>query len=285
MKEHTKLIMNYLEGDMTARERTAFEERLKNDPDLFNELQMHQRIDKFGNSQKIEDSKTISSGDIKSIETEIHELGIDSAVKSLMNDWNKEDGDKSQQDEIRAFVENTLSKKSKPKIRKIALWASVAAASVIIVMLFVLNGQRYTNDELYAQLKRPIDISSSNTKGSSTVESVTQKAYDAYRSGNYSEAETHADRLISEGTDLPEIYFIKASVLMLQHQKFTEAVEMLDKAEKLSDSYKLEAEYFKMLCYLKIGDNEKVTEICNRLNGKLIYDSQCELILKHISLD
>jgi hypothetical protein len=235
--------------------------------------------------------KETKSLDILNAEKELKNPELEKSIRTLYDDIQSEDIDIQKDREIKAFIkqgfeENQRSetnKLTKPRRKSIQMLIGLlAAVAALVVMVLWLMPDKMSHEELYTKFERPIEFGTYTEKGN-TEHIVLADMMKAYNKQAYSESEILSDSLIASGMYLPEAYMVKASVCMLDKQDFANAVIYYEKADEHGDRFYLESSYFKMLCYLKLGQTQKVKELCEFLLEQNVYENECTFILKHIN--
>src|SRR5690554_929747 len=164
---------------------------------------------------------------------------------------------RSKLQQVKHDLENTETRSLVPdsKITHITWWrAGVAIAVILLSFAGILSNGLLNNhlqeEDLMAPQWTPHRAILTNVE-------VLYQANDFYSNGAYEEAIALYDKAIAEEENKFVYQFYKASTLH-NLEKYSEAIPEYSKVVAQGDNmFVEEAEWYRALCYLKLGDNEK----------------------------
>lgn len=235
--EKRKLVQKYLDKEMSKEEITAFEEELKVNPDLYEELLFHKEVDN-AIKELIEENMFL-----KNLE-KAHSSYLKTMAKGgKTNIFNRKF----------AF----MPKENRPKTKSIVWYAAAAAVTILIIgtgIFFALQSGNNSPDRLYAEYKIPYEVSGIQRSGKNNGEDLYLTALALFEQKDYNASIANFDKLIAQGNAKSSVYYYKGLAL-LETDNAKEAVKNLQKTAADSQSeLQQEAEWFLGLAYLKAGD-------------------------------
>jgi len=238
MKDMENEIALYLSGEMSPEEKTDFEQKINENPQLQDDIRIYMEMNQiFDNS---------SWELIKKNTTHPRVAQYEGFLKSKKG---QSITDTIKTTQTRYFDQQSAS----PKSGK--LYYYYAAAAVIVIMLFAYLYQQTpaSGVELYAQYKALDEMPSLTQRANETE---VAEAAQLFRKGNYQEAlnvfngDFRNDNLYSQIL----IYRGFSQLELGEHQDAIKTFEELLNSNSL-DSFK--AQWYLALSYLKIGNKEK----------------------------
>ncbi|WP_378183696.1 hypothetical protein [Aquimarina sp. SS2-1] len=241
MKDYPIEIDDYLSGAMSASEKQAFEERLRTDIELAEELRLQKEmLTLYEDQQWLEGDKsalkTKKAKQLQSFFESDEAAGLKSTIKEVI-------------------LENRSSSKHK------TFWFIGIAASIAVLLtvsLFVFKENNY--DELYASYIHMDEIPSLVTRGEDTNK-LLEDAQLLFEDKKYQEAtEAFAAYHKAEETIDP-LSYIYNGIAFAELNKFQEALVQF---ELLANSKTLQAKkanWYKALVYLKQKKKGKLKEV------------------------
>ncbi len=283
-------IDNYLSGELTGSELFEFESNMLQNRSLKEEVRLHQNINKAIQESDIINLRDQISGILQtetswSVSDNDIEDYIDGVLEGeLLEEFNlelKDNSDLMAEIELRKQINEALREKDifnlrnelisarktsevkkvkmlipETKSGQIKFWrSSVAVIIVILGLAGVLGNSLMSVDKTYKNYyESPVW---SPERSISENISVFQNANISYLNGNYAEVVSLLDGLQKTGNQAPVFEFYKAASLQ-NLNKFDEAIAGFTKVINQGDNLFIEeAEWYRSLCYLKIGDYEK----------------------------
>jgi hypothetical protein len=224
---NSDLINKYLKGEMDAQERTAFENEMKNNSELAEEVKLHREID-----------ETLKDTDV----LEFHQQ-LDAIYKKL-----NEEGQLSSR---------PIEKKSKQRIIHLR-WYYAAASFVILlgisaVLYLILRPP--LNERLYAMYFKPYDGTINVRSGNQRAVSEMQSALDAYNNEDFKTAWAMLKDISDKDKTNAKAYFFRGMSAMEINEP-DDAIASFNNVIKHETSlYIDQAIWYQALCYLKKDDN------------------------------
>ncbi len=207
--KYTEIIDKYLDGEMAPEEAAAFEQQVKNDPDLANEVKLHQLA--IAGVQHSEDAR------LQEFKSRIAEVENEIAAE-------EKETPKPQMEVIR--------NKEEKDNRQIRLWAMRIAAVLIPLLLlyFLFPFTQKENNPLADTGTKLIELYVGGSKGVPVPQPTPLgEAIQLFQQENYQAAITSFDQIIKENPeDRPTALFLKADALHRLDKK-TEARKTLER--------------------------------------------------------
>ncbi len=241
--------------------------------------------------------------EIESIEGEIVECGIDKIVSKWINEEKKQRYKGKYDQEILDFINSALKEDNtvqvtkeefKPTefkiekrkgIKKLYYYASAAAAVLIIV--FVLWGNIFSgvsNEELFSENYTPLELIN-NTIVRGEAQKVNESLLTAaafYKSNEFGKASVKFAELLNNGEKSAEIYLFYG-ICKIEEGNCKEAIKNFDYVIDNYDFYKVEAEWYKGLCYLRAGKIRKAINQFQKISGiKCNFQDKSNTILEEL---
>lgn len=225
---------------------------------------------------------------INVIEKEIAENGIDKIVTKWIEEETDSKVNKKYNREISDFINSVIKEedvikapKDKPKfdkfkivsrkrIKRIYYYVSAAAAVLIIVFVLwrnIFSGVSKT--ELFSENYTPPEFVNNEIIRGETknIKESLLSAASLYNNKQFSEASLKFEEVIDKGEKKAGIY-IYCGICRIEEGNYKEAVKNFDYVINNFDNYRIEAMWYKGLCYLKtdkiikaINQFEKIAEI------------------------
>ena len=151
MNEQEKL-EKYLEGEMSESEKIAFEKKMKADPELTEQVRLHQALEvALGNREEI------------AVEANLQAIMAEKPAQEVPNE---------------------------KKVRRLWQYLSVAAAVVILLVgvKYIFFNDTITPDQIYTMHYVAYDGSGELRTGDSVPRRLLDNAFDSYNAGNYAQA-------------------------------------------------------------------------------------------------
>ena len=220
-KQRQELIERYLNEMMTDEEITRFNEKLKTDPLLLEELQLEQ------------------------------------AAHSIVIEAGREDLRAS----LEGFEEEWQNKQTKTKLVSLSsrrLLSLVAALLLLIMaMTWFYQNQIDSPQDLFATHFEA--YRSPSPERGNTLTSNWQKASTAYAAANYIEAASLFQESIKDSTAIPYLshFYLGISLLAQQPPRLESAIHSLEKVLLSDNDYQLQAKWYMALAFLKLDQKDK----------------------------
>ncbi|MFD2561660.1 tetratricopeptide repeat protein [Aquimarina rubra] len=241
MKDYPIEIDDYLSGAMSASEKQAFEERLRTDSALAEELKLQKEmLTMYEDQQWLEgDRDALKTKEAKQLQS-FFESDEATSLKSTIN---------------QVITENRSGSKHK------TFWFIGIAASIAVLLtvsLFVFKENNY--DELYASYVHMDEIPSLVTRGEDTNK-LLENAQLLFEDKKYQEATESFAAYHKAEEAIDPLSYIYNGMAYTELNKFDEA---LSQFELLANSETLQAKkanWYKALVYLKQKKKRKLTDV------------------------
>jgi len=234
--EKRELVQKYLDKQMSKEEMKVFEEELKVNPDLYEELLFHKEVDS-AIKELIEENMFIKN----------LEKAHSSYLKTI------EQGGKTN---IFSRKFAFMPKEAKPKTKPVVWYAAAAVTTLLIgsAVFFSIQSGGNSPDRLYAEYKIPYEVGGVQRSASSTTEDVYLTALALFEQKDYKACIANLDKLIAQGNAKSSVHYYKGLAL-LETDDAKEAVKnLLITAADSQSELQQEAEWFLGLAYLKAKD-------------------------------
>ena len=240
----SKIIQRFLDKQMTDQEINDFEQELKNNPELYDELLLHNDVDSA----------------IKDLIGENMFLkNLELAHQSYMESIEKE----------RSYKTPIFNINPKYLIR-------YAAAAIVLIVLsvgvyYMISPKTNTADKLYLSYYTPYEVAGTNRSGNEGEESLQMKAMQKFEQKDYASAIKIFEEIKTNGTASLSSNFYKG-IAYLEMNKPNEAIKSLqivinnENNELIAD-----AEWYLGLAYLKANDIANAKKQFKRVSEKYSY--------------
>lgn len=227
----------YILNELSESERIAFEEAMKQDSELREEVEL---------------MKLISDG--------FQQKGEKEALDEIMS--------LSSEEEFRAIIADAEKKyNKKPKIRRLIIGLSSAAA-VLLILIYIGIQPRYSSEQLFDEYYVAQAYEAIPTRGGSILSEEQEiqfsRAVEFYKEKNYAGSLALFDKIMSElkPKDIPEEILFYSAVCMTETGRTDDAIKNFEKLSS-SDEAELQeqAEWNLALAYLKNNQQNKAKEI------------------------
>jgi len=251
--KNTKKIVRYLDGEMGDAELKLFEEEIKTDSDLAEQVFLHMEVD-----------KTLKDRDIIELRKKIKNI-----YQSFIHSEKNED-DKDQ--ELRSF-RNIFNKKY------------LVAASIIVLMVIsslILFPLRFNNDKLFNRFYDPylIDL---NFRSVASDYNAYEAGIRHYKKGEFEEALGNLSKIDSSmELYIPATFF--SAISSIETGRIQEAIEKFNIVVNANnDAFINHSEWYLGLCSLLVNDNEKAVLYFQKVKEKdVFYEKRSKKILRLI---
>lgn len=256
-----EIIELYLQNKLSEEERVEFEQHMKNDELLSNEVDLVRHII-TGIQRK---------GDV-AVFTELKEISTEEQLK-----------------EILAKTE----KRHRPNVpkRRLIIAGISSIAAVAIILLFIGLQPQYSSMQLYQQTHNRAEIDWSASRGgislNATQLELLDHAIQLYQQQDYAGALSIMEQ-ITEGknlSDIPDEILFYSAICLSENNRNMEAIEMLKFLSGKSDSlFYEEAAWQLSLVYLKKDKRDEARKSLLRIiETKGFYAKNAEALLDHLN--
>ncbi|MBI4647621.1 MAG: tetratricopeptide repeat protein [Bacteroidia bacterium] len=275
-------IFRYLENDLSELEKKQFEELIKNNQTLKDDISLCKNINGFLKEHA-------AMLEIKSSLNEMRNSGYSDEIKDMVKEHNKKlNTDKSYGKNFEEFKKIVTRSKRKgiesTKIKKLRPLIYVAAAAITILLvttisiLYFFKKENYTPDDLfclyYEKYQPDIYKRSISDKKISEI-----KKY--YCSGKYEAAVDSFKRI--ENPSNADIFYTAMSYIELK--KFEDAAAKLEFLLRTNNSFFITAEWYAGLCYVKTGNYSKAFSLLNECaQRKSVYRGKVKELLEKLEI-
>lgn len=217
--KYTKIIDKYLDGEMTSQEEAAFEAQAKTEPELAEEIELHQlAIVSIQHIQETRNQETKAR-----VETLVEEVKAEqiesSTVKQPISDGNKN--------------------QSKPTQSIIPMWRKLLPLAAMLLLLpaiyFITASYSNPLKSISTPLIKHYEATTMGDNPDTPEKTVLLDAIDLFKQKKYEEATPLFDGIISENTEQkPAAQVLKADALYRQGKK-AEALQVLKNIRQEDD--------------------------------------------------
>ncbi len=312
----TEEIDAYLQGELSPEKREAFEKELKVNRLLQREVRTHSELEnaleeldvtslreKMSDLMNAETSWNVSEKDIEDfIEEELDEdreeafraefeentdLKAEVALRKSVNDSLGEQDVMRLRDQLHRTRDVLKSKEMKSivpdsKTYKMHWWkAGVAIVLILFAFSGVIRSEFGSVDRLYNTYYQSPQWSPQRSVA--TGENHLRQANLFFTRGEYEKAISLYDRAIEKNSETFVFRFYKAASLQ-NLGKYREAIPEYNQVIRQGDNIFIEeAEWYRSLCYMKAGENEKAREqLLAIIERKGYYESDAKAVLRRL---
>lgn len=246
MDKNRHLISKYLGGELDAESTARFEEDLKRDPGLREEMELFVDIDRALADTELIDFRMQLQELHKQLEPEIHS-------------------------------------KSRSGMKRVTIIA--AAASLALILGFsAVNLFRYnTSQKLLDKYYSPYEITSTNRSAASDADKVIRNAMEKYQNQQYGEAVVLFEKILENNPEqmAAQLYNGISNFEIKEYQKagksFTRVIEHND------NLYIEQAKWYLGFCYLKTDEKEKAIKQFREIaDSNSYYSDKARKILRKL---
>ncbi len=245
MNGETARIEKYLDGQMSAEERAAFEKNISEDPVLKEELQLHQEMRLFLAKRE---------GRLQ-LEQQLQQIGAEYFPQHS-----------SQTGKSRG--------KLTPVFRRYwAIMAVAASFALLVTAYFLFRTPLYDQFAIHPPLAL--------VEKSATQEQLQYEAETAFNSQHYKQAEALLEQLLQNhpDDDLTRIYL---GIAKMEVGKMPQARELFTQVASEDPAIRDFAQWNLVLSYLKTGDKERCRELASRFSPDSPYFEKAQKLLKKL---
>ena len=236
-------IDRYLNGEMSASEKAAFEEQVHQDKELREEVAMQH--------------------DIK--------IGIGKFEEANLN---------VKLQEKETMLRQSNQKNSRGKSGKIFLWTALAAGFSLMLIAFIWLFITDSPQALYAEYYQPYPnvVSPIDRAQPSAVE---ENPFQLYETGRYADAIALFEKEVKEAPSLPVHFYQGLSYLATRQTGL--AIEQLEMVSETNHALASPAQWYLGLSYLRDGNQEKAKEVFHHLaSGNSDYQEKARSVLEEM---
>ncbi len=231
-------IQLYLAGEMTAKEKQAFEEQLEKDAGLRALL---------NNYVAIENNMTT------------HSVPVNTALKSTLEQLNKK----------YFFAEK--------KLKTVSVWPKIMAAAAIllaVVALFFVLNRNEDDQDLYARYAQhePLLVQ----ERGNAADSIANKAAGLFNEKNYAAAVLPLRQYLSIQRE--DQFVMALAIAQIETGNYQDAESQLQQLIENKSAFSGEARWYMVLAALKQGDKQKALDAIDQLPSSSMHIKQAEEI-------
>ncbi|MEW7280541.1 hypothetical protein ABW636_18290 [Aquimarina sp. 2201CG1-2-11] len=256
----------YLRGALTNEEKAVFEKLLQENTGLRKELSLHKELyAQFDDTDWVGHQFEGKNIDFKNAEAYFRSEEAN-AFKEV----------------IEKAEENYKNKSQTRFLSTKKIIVLLAAASVALLFVFTTLLSKDTTEELYSQYNDWQDLPSLTSRGNTNTNSLS-KGQVLFEEGNYQQANTIFESIVTTEKELPINVLIYAGATALELKNYTEAIGYFDKIIASNAIDHSKGYWYKAMVYLKQGKKEKVIEtleIITQLQNNYKYKEAIELLNK-----
>lgn len=246
MNKNKHLISKYLEGELDSISAARFEEDLKNDPLLRQEMELYKEVDEA------------------LADTEVMEFRM-------------------QLREMHTRINSETYTSPKPRIRR-AAYLTVAASLSVLFVFSAVNLFRFNNSQkLLKKYYQPYEITSVNRSSSSDADRTLRNAMEKYQNKEYGEAVSLFEKvLVNDPTEMScQLY---SGISYFEIEEYRKAGKSFSKVIEHNDNLYIEqAKWYLGFCYLKTEEKDKaIKQFTQIANSKSFFNEKAREILKKL---
>ena len=246
MNKNKHLILKYLAGELDAISAARFEEELKRNPLLREELNLYKEVDVALADKEIMEFRMQLRDMHKQLAPEIH------------------------------FT-------AKPKFKRVSLVA-VAASLAVVIGFSAINLFRYNNSQsILDKYYQPYEITSTNRTVDSDADYTLRVALEKYQNREYREAVLLFEKVLENDSEQMGT-LLYAGISYFEIEEYTKAGKSFSKVITQDDNLYIEqAKWFLGFCYLKTDDEEKaISQFTEIAKSNSYYSEKAKTILKKL---
>lgn len=248
LNDDSQYIEDYLRNDLTANEKLAFNDRLKNDPVFAKLAKNHKQFFEVVQSEKHLELKSF----LQEVESKHANGGV------------------------------SLNKpQAKSKIK--SFFISVLAFLFALILFNLLFNNSKTTEELYMAYYKSYPNTLVKTERGSVDDSDLRQAMEAFTEGRHNQAITQFDQILKI-KDNNKIQFYKA-LSMLESGQTQESLQLLEDLKSLNDTSIIEAlRWYTSLAFLKADSKTEALEALNELiqSGQTYQKTNATKLIKEL---
>jgi tetratricopeptide (TPR) repeat protein len=249
-KDLFELIDEKLSGELMGEELEAFDQDLKDDPDLMSEFELHKEID-----EAIQESEVI---ELRKKLDLVHDLTQNKKQPGL----------------LRTILRHKLS--------RIAAASFVVLLIITSISLYLLRPDgNMSNDSLFKIYYQP--DAALLIRGTDSQNATLIQAFQLYENKDYESALGLFSQVMqNDEENIPVKFYSGISYIELgQYRTALEPFNFI--MEHKQNLYLERAEWFAGLCYLKLNENDNAIELFNKISlSNSFYKDKAIAILKQI---
>ena len=246
MNKNRHLISKYLEGELDALTAFRFEEDLKNNPGLQEELNLHKKVD------------------AALADTELMELRM-------------------QLREIHDQLAPDIYKSPKPQFKRITRIAVAASLALVLGLSTVNHFWLRSSQKIVQKYYQPYEITSINRSGSIIEDRTLRSALELYQSQKYYEAVILFEKALESNPNkmTTQLY---SGISYFEIAEYVKAMKSFSKVIEHNDNLYIEqAKWYLGLCYIKMEEKEKaIKQFTEIAKSDSYYRQKAKSILKKL---
>jgi tetratricopeptide (TPR) repeat protein len=246
MNKNKHLISKYLTGELDSLTSARFEEELRINPKLQQELELHKAVDEA------------------LADTEVMELRM-------------------QMEEIHKQLAPSIYETPKPQVRRMTRVAVAASFAVLLgfsaVMLFQLNSSQKLFDKFY----QPYELTSTNRSGNSATDQTLRYALEKYQNKEYNQAVVLFEKVLEKDPNqmATQLYSGISYFEIAEYQKAGKSFSKV--IEHNNNLYIEQAKWYLGFCYLKTDEKDKaIKQFTEIAKSDSYYNEKAKSILKKL---
>ncbi len=246
MNKNKHLISKYLEGELDAITAARFEEDLKGDPNLQQELDLYKEVD-----------EALADTEVLEFRMQLREMHTQLAPEIYTS--------------------------SKPKVNRFTRVA-VAASLAVLLGFSAINLVRYNNSQkLLEKYYQPYEITSTNRSGMSEADLTLRIALEKYQNREYKEAVALFEKVLEKDSEemATQLY---SGISYFEIEEYQKAGKSFSKVIEQNDNLYIEqAQWYLGFCYLKTEENDKaIKQFTEIAKSNSFYSEKAKTILKKL---
>ncbi|WP_299314493.1 tetratricopeptide repeat protein [uncultured Aquimarina sp.] len=231
----------YLRDELSAEDRTLFEQLLQNDPELLKEFKIHEELfAQMDESAWINDSFTPDIEEVKEVENYFRSAEakeLEDTIAKVQTNYQKNNT---------SFLKNRL------------FFSILAAASVAIFVVLYTVSSSNSSQDLYAEFNQWKDLPSLTSRSD---ESQLAKGQQLFEQKKYDESYILFKEYIKGKNKLLPSVLIYSGLSALELDKYTEAISYFDQIINSNTIDQSKGYWYKALVYLKQDQKDAAVKV------------------------
>lgn len=246
MSDFLEDIDNYLDGEMTIEEQTAFETKIASDPELSEAVKLQKDM------RVMYDDHSWIEGDKKILQQD--------KAQQLQSFFGSEEAHAIQNTIAEVVSEN----REKSGTSNTFWWIGIAASIAVLIAIstFVFRSNNY--EELYAQYLEVESIPSLVTRGEEK-EQLLQNAQLLFEDQKYDKAVIAFEQYQNTSGSVNPLSYIYTGISYIETNKFQKAIAQFELLKASNTLQSKKANWYIAMTYLKQGKERKLKEILQHI--------------------
>jgi tetratricopeptide (TPR) repeat protein len=246
MNKNKHLISKYLGGELDALTAARFEEDLKHDPKLRQDMELYKNV-----------NEALADIDVVQLRMQLREMHIQLAPETFMP--------------------------SKPRLKRMTRIALAASLALILGFSAISFFRVDSTQKILEKYYQPYELTSTNRSGSSDLERTLRGALEYYQNRQYSEAVVLFEKVLKNDPNQMATQFY-SGISYYEIAEYQKAGKSFSKVIEHNDNlYIKQARWYLGFCYLKTEEKEKaIRQFTEIAKSDSYYCEKAKIILKKL---